>query len=87
MPPRVILDHSAILNGMTPVPQRGSIIWHWMQTRAVQAITSDCLVIELTRNLADPKVSPRRRGSGNHSRRIPAVRRAIRTCTILGSIL
>ena len=55
MPPRVILDNSAILNGMTPVPQRGSIIWHWMQTRAVQAITSDYLVIELTRNLADPR--------------------------------
>ena len=55
MPPRVIFDNSAILNGMTPVPQRGSIIWHWMQTRAVQAITSDYLVIELTRNLADPR--------------------------------
>lgn len=53
MPPRVIFDSSAILNGMTPVPQRGSIIWHWMQTGAVQAITSDYLVIELTRNLAD----------------------------------
>ena len=55
MPPRVIFDSSAILNGMTPVPQRGSIIWHWMQTGAVQAITSDYLVIELTRNLADPR--------------------------------
>ena len=55
MPPRVIFDNSAILNGMTPVPQRGSIIWHWMQTGAVQAITSDYLVIELTRNLADPR--------------------------------
>ena len=57
MPPRVIFDNSAILNGMTPVPQRGSIIWHWMRTRAVQAITSDYLVIELTRNLADPRFS------------------------------
>lgn len=55
MPPRVIFDNSAILNGMTPVPQRGSIIWHWMQTGAVQAITSNYLVIELTRNLADPR--------------------------------
>lgn len=53
MPPRVIFDSSAILNGMTPVPQRGSIIWHWMQTGAVHAITSDYLVIKLTRNLAD----------------------------------
>ena len=55
MPPRVIFDNSAILNGMTPVPQRGSIIWHWMRTKAVQAITSDHLVIELTKNLADPR--------------------------------
>ena len=55
MPPRMIFDNSAILNGMTPAPQRGSIIWHWMQTRAVQAITSDYLVIELTRNLTDPR--------------------------------
>ena len=55
MPPRVIFDNSAILNGMTPVPQRGSIIWHWMRTGAVQAITSDYLVIELTRNLANPR--------------------------------
>ena len=54
MPPRVIFDNRAILNGMTPVPQRGSIIWHWMQTKAVQAITSDHLVLELTRKLADP---------------------------------
>ena len=38
MPPRVIFDNSAILNGLTPVPQRGSIIWHWMQTEAVQDI-------------------------------------------------
>ena len=55
MPPRVIFDNSAIVNGMTPVPQRGSIIWHWMRTGAVQAITSDYLVIELTRILADPR--------------------------------
>ena len=55
MPPRVIFDNSAILNGMTPVPQRGSIIWHWMQTETVWAITSDHLVVELTRKLADPR--------------------------------
>ena len=55
MPPRVIFDNSAILNGMTPVPQRGSIIWHWMQTETVRAITSDHLVVELTRKLADPR--------------------------------
>ena len=55
MPPRVIFDNSAILNGLTPVPQRGSIIWHWMQTEAVQAITSDHLVIELTKTLAHPR--------------------------------
>ena len=55
MPPRVIFDSSAILNGMTPVPQRGSIIWHWMQTGTVQAVTSTHLVLELTKTLADPK--------------------------------
>lgn len=47
MPPRVISDNSAIPNGMTPVPQRGSVIWRWMQTKAVQAITSDHLIKEL----------------------------------------
>ena len=32
---RVIYDTSALLSSMTPVPNRGSIIWHWMESGLV----------------------------------------------------
>ena len=52
---RVIYDTSAIRSSMTPVPNRGSIIWHWMQSRLVQTIVSDYLIAELATNLAEPR--------------------------------
>lgn len=54
-PKRVIYDSSAILSSMTPVPNRGSIIWHWMETREVQVVVSDYLIIELVSMLAEPR--------------------------------
>lgn len=55
MTKRVIYDTSAILSSMTPVPNRGSIIWHWMQSRVVQVVVSDYLVKELATKLAEPR--------------------------------
>ena len=52
---RVIYDTSAILSSMTPVPNRGSIIWHWMQSGAIQVIVSDYLINELIIQLAEPR--------------------------------
>ena len=52
---RVIYDTSALLSSMTPVPNRGSIIWHWMETRLVQVVVSDYLIRELTEKLAEPR--------------------------------
>ncbi len=54
-PKRVICDNSAILSSMTPVPNRGSIIWHWMQSGVIQVIVSDYLVNELITQLAEPR--------------------------------
>ena len=53
-PKRVIYDTSAILSSMTPVPNRGSIIWHWMQSRVTQVVVSDYLIAELAAKLAEP---------------------------------
>ena len=52
---RVIYDTSAILSSMTPVPNRGSIIWHWMQSRMVQVVVSDYLINELINQLMEPR--------------------------------
>ena len=52
---RVIYDTSAFLSSMTPVPNRGSIIWDWMESRLVQVIVSDYLIRELTEKLAEPR--------------------------------
>ena len=52
---RAIFDTSAILSSMTPAPNRGSIIWNWMETSLVQAIVSDYLIDELATNLAEPR--------------------------------
>ena len=52
---RVIYDTSAFLSSMTPVPNRGSVIWDWMETRLVQVIVSDYLIKELTEKLAEPR--------------------------------
>ena len=52
---RVIYDTSAILSSMTPVPNRGSIIWHWIQSGAIQVIVSDYLINELIIQLAEPR--------------------------------
>lgn len=54
-PKRVVYDTSAILASMTPVPNRGSIIWHWMQSRVIQVIVSDYLIAELAMKLAEPR--------------------------------
>ena len=54
-PKRVIYDTSAILSSMTPVPNRGSIIWYWMQSRVTQVVVSDYLIIELAAKLAEPR--------------------------------
>ena len=54
-PKRVIYDTSAILSSMTPVPNRGSIIWHWMQSRVTQVVVSDYLIAELAAKLAEPR--------------------------------
>ena len=54
-PKRVIYDTSAILSSMTPVPNRGSIIWHWMQSRMVQVVVSDYLINELITQLTEPR--------------------------------
>ena len=54
-PKRVIYDTSAILSSMTPVPNRGSIIWHWMQSRVTQVVVSDYLITELATKLAEPR--------------------------------
>ena len=40
---------------MTPVPQEGSVIWHWMAEGNVEAVVSDYLVDELRSNLALPR--------------------------------
>ena len=52
---RVICDTSALLSSMTPVPNRGSIIWHWMESGLVQVVVSDYLVRELIEKLAEPR--------------------------------
>lgn len=52
---RVICDTSALLASMTPVPNRGSIIWHWMETGLIQIVVSDYLVNELITQLAKPR--------------------------------
>ena len=52
---RVIYDTSAFISSMTPVPNRGSIIWDWMESRLVQVIVSDYLIRELTEKLAEPR--------------------------------
>ena len=54
-PKRVVYDTSALLASMTPVPNRGSIIWHWMQSRVTQVIVSDYLIIELATKPAEPR--------------------------------
>ena len=54
-PKRVIYDTSAILSSMTPVPNRGSIIWHWMQSQVTQVVVSDYLIAELSTKLAEPR--------------------------------
>lgn len=54
-PKRVICDTSALLSSMTPVPNRGSIIWHWMETGVIQIVVSDYLVNELITQLAEPR--------------------------------
>lgn len=54
-PKRVIYDTSAILSSMTPVPNLGSIIWHWMQSRMVQVVVSDYLINELITQLTEPR--------------------------------
>ena len=40
---------------MTPVPNRGSIIWHWMESGAIQSVVSDYLIDELITQLAQPR--------------------------------
>ena len=55
MPLRVVYDTSVILAQMTPVPEDGSIIWHWMVDGSVGPVVSDYLVDELRRNLALPR--------------------------------
>lgn len=52
---RVIYDTSAILSSMTPAPNRGSIVWHWMESGLVQTIVSDYLIDELVAKLAEPR--------------------------------
>lgn len=52
---RVIYDTSAILSSMTPVPNRGSIIWHWMESQVVRVVVSDYLIKELATALAEPR--------------------------------
>ena len=52
---RVIFDTSAMLSSMTPVPNRGSILWHWMETRLVQVVVSNYLIAELIEKLAEPR--------------------------------
>ena len=54
-PKRVICDTSALLASMTPVPNRGSIIWHWMESGAIQSVVSDYLIDELLTQLAQPR--------------------------------
>ena len=45
MPLRVVYDTSVILAQMTPVPEDGSIIWHWMVDGSVGPVVSDYLVL------------------------------------------
>ena len=52
---RVIYDTSALLSSMTPVPNRGSIVWHWMQSGTVQVVVSDYLIRELLEKLVEPR--------------------------------
>ena len=52
---RVIYDTSAILAQMTPAPQDGSILWHWLETGVVEVILSDYLVRELRAELETPR--------------------------------
>ena len=52
---RVVYDTSAILSSMTPVPSRGSIVWHWMQSGLTRVVVSDYLIAELIEKLAEPR--------------------------------
>ncbi len=54
-PWRAIYDTSAILSSMTPAPNRGSIVWHWMESGVVQPIVSDYLIDELVAAIAEPR--------------------------------
>ena len=54
-PWRAIYDTSAILSSMTPAPNRGSIIWHWMESGVVLPIVSDYLIDELVAAIAQPR--------------------------------
>ncbi|MYC34241.1 MAG: putative toxin-antitoxin system toxin component, PIN family [Chloroflexi bacterium] len=54
-PWRAIYDTSAILSSMTPAPNRGSIIWHWMESGVVEPIVSDYLIDELVASIAEPR--------------------------------
>ena len=62
---RVIYDTSAILSSMTPVPNQGSTIWHWMQSHITQVVVSDYLVQELITKLEEPRfrLSPEQQDS------------------------
>ena len=54
-PWRAIYDTSAILSSMTPAPNRGSIIWHWMESGVVLPIVSDYLIDEIVAAIAQPR--------------------------------
>lgn len=54
-PWRAIYDTSAILSSMTPAPNRGSIIWYWMESRVVQPVVSDYLIDEIVAAIAEPR--------------------------------
>ena len=54
-PWRAIYDTSAILSSMTPAPNRGSIVWHWMESGVVQPVVSDYLIDELVAAIAEPR--------------------------------
>ena len=54
-PWRAIYDTSAILSSMTPAPNPGSIIWHWMESGVVLPIVSDYLIDELVAAIAESR--------------------------------
>lgn len=54
-PWRAIYDTCAILSSMTPAPNRGSIIWHWMESGVVQPVISDYLIDELVAAIDEPR--------------------------------